>query len=237
MQTKFFKSSERGTKDIGWLKSRFTFSFSDYSNPSLSAFGTLVAFNHDIVEPGKGFGTHPHQNMEIVSIMLNGSMNHKDSMGYSTMVHKDYVQIMGAGKGLFHEEHNVGEDAVEFLQIWIQPKIQNTAPRYQQRFFPKEERKNKFTKIISGEEGLAHCWINQNAIFHLGYFESGFEEVHVFNPLNKAVFIYVIKGSMIASGTELSAGDAIGIWDTGDALLQGKTGAEFVLIETVINQK
>lgn len=237
MQTKFFKSSERGTKDIGWLKSRFTFSFSDYSNPSLSAFGTLVAFNHDIVEPGKGFGTHPHQNMEIVSIMLNGSMNHKDSMGYSTMVHKDYVQIMGAGKGLFHEEHNVGEDAVEFLQIWIQPKIQNTAPRYQQRFFPKEERKNKFTKIISGEEGLAHCWINQNAIFHLGYFESGFEKVHVFNPLNKAVFIYVIKGSMIASGTELSAGDAIGIWDTGDALLHGKTGAEFVLIETVINQK
>jgi hypothetical protein len=237
MQTKIFKSSDRGTKDIGWLKSRFSFSFSDYTNPSLSAFGTLVAFNHDVVQPGKGFGTHPHQNMEIVSIMLNGSMNHKDSMGYNTVVHKDYVQIMGAGKGLFHEEYNVGEDEVQFLQTWIQPKIQNTTPRYQQRFFPKEERKNKLTKIISGEEGLAHCWINQNTIFQLGYFETAFEQVYSFNPVNKAVFIYVINGTMIVEGAALETGDSIGIWETVDVLFESSTGAEFVLIETVINQK
>lgn len=91
MQTIIFKSSETGSKNIGWLKSRFTFSFSDYTNPSVSTFGTLVAFNHDIVQPGKGFGTHLHQNMEIVSIMLKGTMNHKDPMGYNTVVHKDYV--------------------------------------------------------------------------------------------------------------------------------------------------
>ena len=237
MQVKFFKSSERGTKDIGWLKSRFTFSFSDFANPSLSAFGTLVAFNHDIVHPGKGFGTHPHQNMEIISIMLNGSMNHKDSMGYNTVVHKDHVQIMGAGNGLFHEEYNIGEDEVHFLQIWIQPKIQGTAPRYQQRFFPKEERKNKLTKIISGEEGLAHCWINQNAIIHLGYFETEFEQSYSFNPVNKAIFIYLIKGEMEINGMGLSDGDSIGIWDTQKILMQSKSGGEFIIIETVINQK
>lgn len=237
MEAKLFKSSARGTKDIGWLKSRFSFSFSEFVNPSLSSFGTLMAFNDDIVKPGKGFGTHPHQNMEIISIMLDGSMNHKDSMGYNTVVHKDYVQIMGAGSGLFHEEYNVGEDDVNFLQIWVQPKVQNTTPRYQQRFFPKEQRKNKLTKIISNEEGLTHCWINQNTILQLGYFETGFQQSYSFNNLNRAVFVFVIDGKMNAGGTDLSEKDAVGIWDTANILLESKAGAEFLIIETVINQK
>lgn len=237
MQTKEFKSAERGIKDIGWLKSRFTLSFSDYTNPAASAFGTLNAFNDDIVQPGKGFGTHPHQNMEIISIMLNGSMNHKDSMGYNTVVHKDYVQIMGAGNGLFHEEYNVGEDDVNFLQIWIQPKLQNTTPRYQQRYSPKEARKNTLTTIISNEEGTAHCWINQNATLQLGYFDKRFELPYAFNPLNKAVFVFAINGEITVASIELSERDAIGVWDTGTILLASNTAAEFLLIETVINQK
>ena len=173
MKYKLFKSSERGTKDIGWLRSNFIFSFSDYYDPDKSAFGTLITFNDDFVQPGKGFGTHPHQNMEIISILLKGSMNHKDSMGYSTVMHEDYVQIMGAGSGLFHEEYNVGENEVNFLQIWIEPKIQNTRPRYQQRYFPKEKRVNQLVTVISHEEGLSHCWINQNSKILLGYFEEG----------------------------------------------------------------
>ncbi len=164
-------------------------------------------------------------------------MNHKDSMGYNTEVHKDYVQIMGAGSGLLHEEYNVGDDEVNFLQIWIQPKLQNTTPRYQQRNFPKEERKNTLTKIISNEEGTAHCWINQNAILQLGYFEDAFELPYSFNPVNRAVFIFVIKGKIKIAGTEVSERDSIGIWDTGNIILESNEAVEFLIIETVINQK
>src|SRR5450432_1703025 len=149
MKTQHFPASGRGTKDIGWLKSNFVFSFSDYYNPIASAFGTLVTFNDDIVEKGKGFGIHPHVNMEIISIMLQGKMNHKDTMGYSTEVEEGGVQIMSAGSGLKHEEYNIGEEEVSFLQIWIQPKLQNISPRYQQRSFPKAKRKNHLKTVVS----------------------------------------------------------------------------------------
>ncbi|HMP94248.1 MAG TPA: pirin family protein, partial [Phnomibacter sp.] len=170
MKHQFFKASERGVKDIGWLKSNFTFSFSSYANPLRNGFGLLRVFNDDYVEAGKGFGLHPHQNMEIISIMLQGSMNHKDSMGYSDVVHKDWVQIMSAGSGLRHEEYNVGNDEVNFLQIWIEPKLQNITPRYQRRHFDEANRKNKLVTVVSNEEGQAHCWINQNAKISIGYY-------------------------------------------------------------------
>jgi redox-sensitive bicupin YhaK (pirin superfamily) len=117
MQHTIFKAEERGIKDIGWLKSNFTFSFSSYANPLRNGFGLLKVFNDDFVEQGKGFGLHAHQNMEIISVLLNGKMNHKDSMGYSDVVEKEWVQIMSAGSGLKHEEYNVGDDEVNFLQI------------------------------------------------------------------------------------------------------------------------
>src|SRR5919199_395770 len=173
MQTKTFPAAERGVKNAGWLQSNFFFSFSDYYNPTASAFGTLVAFNDDFLQPGKGFGTHPHINMEIISVMLKGSMNHKDNMGYGNVVHEDWVQIMSAGSGLMHEEYNVGEGDVNFLQIWIQPKQQNIRPRYQWRHFPKEKRRNKLQTVVSFEEGLEHCWINQNTRLSLGLFDAG----------------------------------------------------------------
>src|SRR6476659_5470482 len=139
MQSKLFPKAENGTKDIGWLKSNFYFSFSDYYNPLKSAFGTLMAFNDDYIEPGKGFAIHPHINMEIISVLLAGKMNHIDSLGYSTVIEEGGVQIMSAGSGLKHEEYNVGTDEVNFLQIWIQPKLQNISPRYQQRSFPRNK--------------------------------------------------------------------------------------------------
>src|ERR1700759_5452352 len=119
MQTFYFAAADKGIKDIGWLKSNFYFSFSDYCNPIKSAFGTLITFNDDYVQPGKGFGIHPHVNMEIISILLQGKMNHKDTLGYSTVVEPGGVQIMSAGSGLRHEEYNIGDDEVNFLQIWI----------------------------------------------------------------------------------------------------------------------
>jgi redox-sensitive bicupin YhaK (pirin superfamily) len=237
MQTQFFPSSERGKKDIGWLRSNFVFSFSDYSNPVRSAFGSLVAFNDDYVDAGKGFGLHPHINMEIISVMLKGSMNHKDSMGYSSVVSEDSVQIMSAGSGLRHEEYNVGTDTVNFLQIWIEPKLQNVLPRYQSRQFPKEKRRNQLTTILSSEEGQAHCWINQNARLSLGLFTAGQTVPYSFNPTNKCLFIFNIGGEIKIAGQTLKTRDAIGIWDSGEVALEILRDSEFLVIETVINQK
>ncbi|HTQ65106.1 MAG TPA: pirin family protein [Puia sp.] len=237
MQSVYFPAAERGTKNIGWLKSNFTFSFSNYYNPTKSAFGTLITFNDDFVEPGKGFGIHPHVNMEIISILLKGKMNHKDTMGYSTVIGEGGVQIMSAGSGLRHEEYNISEEEVNFLQIWIEPKLDNIAPRYQQRHFPKEKRKNKLVTIVSGEEGFDHCWINQNAKLSLGYFDSGNLIEYAFNPENKCLFVFAITGSITANNQALKRRDAIGIWGTGNVSISCKEETEFLIIETVVNQK
>lgn len=232
-----FPAAEKGTKDIGWLKSNFYFSFSDYFNPLKSAFGTLVAFNDDYILPGKGFGVHPHINMEIISIMLAGKMNHKDSMGYSTEIGEGGVQIMSAGAGLRHEEYNIGEDVVNFLQIWIQPKQQNILPRYQQRSFPRETRKNQLKLIVSSEEGLEHCWINQNAKLSLGYFDKNEQVSYSMNPVNKCLFIFLIEGHLTISSENLSTRDAVGIWETADIEIQVNEASHFLIIETAVNQK
>ncbi|MEP7375148.1 MAG: pirin family protein [Chitinophagaceae bacterium] len=237
MQAKYFPAAERGIKDGGWLKSNFFFSFSDYADPVKSAFGTLVAFNDDFVEAGKGFGIHPHINMEIISVMLKGKMNHKDSMGYSTTVEEGGVQIMSAGSGLRHEEYNVGEEEVNFLQIWIQPKLQNIIPRYQQRSFPKDKRKNQLKTIVSSEEGQAHCWINQNGKLSLGYFEKGKEITYNFNPLNKCVFIFLMEGDVSVNATDLHQRDGFGIWNTDSISITCKEVSHFLIIETPVNQK
>ncbi|HMH23761.1 MAG TPA: pirin family protein [Puia sp.] len=237
MKIVLFPASERGKKDIGWLQSNFFFSFSDYTDPVKSAFGTLMAFNDDYLQVGKGFGTHPHVNMEIISVLLKGKMNHKDSMGYSTTVEEGGVQIMSAGSGLRHEEYNIGDEPVNFLQIWIQPKLQNIAPRYQQRSFPRAGRKNRLTTIISHEEGQVHCWINQNAKLSLGWFDKGQDIGYSFNSTNKCLFIFLIEGSIRVHETDLHEKDGAGIWDTDRVSIHCKEGSEFLIIETPVNQK
>ncbi len=237
MKSQVFRKSERGIKDIGWLKSNFYFSFSDYYNPLKSAFGTLITFNDDYVQPGKGFGIHPHVNMEIISVLLQGKMNHIDTLGYKTVIEEGGVQIMSAGSGLKHEEYNIGEDEVNFLQIWIQPKLQDISPRYQQRSFPKEKRINQLKTIVSNEEGLEHCWINQNAKLSLGYFDTAQEVVYTFRSVNKCLFIFVIEGKIRADGTDLDTRDAIGIWETENVPLHCEAGAHILIIETPVNQK
>jgi len=237
MKIQLFPANDRGVKDIGWLKSNFFFSFSDYGNPMRSAFGTIQAFNDDYVETGKGFGIHPHVNMEIISILLQGTMNHKDTMGYSTEITAPAVQIMSAGSGLRHEEYNIGNDEVNFLQIWISPKLQNIAPRYQQRSFPKEKRINKLVTVVSNEEGLQHCWINQNTKISLGYYEQPESLTYTFQPQNKCLFIFLISGSLRVQDQGLQPRDAIGIWETGEVSLKCADKTEFVIIETPINQK
>lgn len=236
MQHIIHRASERGTKDIGWLISKFSFSFSSYYNPLKSGFGLLKTFNDDIVKPGGGFGLHPHVNMEIISVLLAGKMNHKDSMGYSDVVEEDWVQIMSAGTGLRHEEYNVGDDDVNFLQIWIEPKQQNIAPRYQRRSFPKEKRKNKLQTIVSNEEGQEHCWINQNAKLSLGCFDAGETIEYSFNPLNKCVYVFVMQGSLQANNETIGKRDGIGFWETGSITLLTEQESDFIVIEVPINQ-
>lgn len=235
MQHTIFKANERGIKDIGWLKSNFTFSFSSYANPLRNGFGLLKVFNDDFVEQGKGFGLHAHQNMEIISVLLNGKMNHKDSMGYSDVVEKDWVQIMSAGSGLRHEEYNVGDDEVNFLQIWVEPKLQNINPRYQRRHFAKSKRINKLQTIVSNEEGLEHCWINQNAKLSLGYFTEKTTLTYSLNPTNKCVFVFIIEGKGNICGQNINKRDAIGIWETDTIELDIEQDTEFIVIEVPIN--
>ena len=235
MQHILYPTAERGTKDIGWLISKFSFSFSSYQNPVRKNFGLLHTFNDDVVKPGGGFGLHPHTNMEIISIMLQGKMNHKDTMGYSEVVEKDWVQIMSAGTGLRHEEHNIGEEEVQFLQIWIEPKLQNISPRYQKRHFPEEKRKNKLQTIISNEEGVDHCWINQNAKLALGWFEAGKTVQYTLNPSNKAVYLFVLEGELSIDGKAIRKRDAMGIWDRDLINLQIEQESRFVVIEVPIN--
>ncbi|KUG05958.1 pirin family protein [Solirubrum puertoriconensis] len=235
MKTQRFAAAERGLKDIGWLQSNFTFSFSSYANPARSGFGLLRVFNDDFVKPGNGFGIHPHQNMEIISVMLAGRMNHIDTLGYKEVVEQDWVQIMSAGAGLRHEEHNVGDDEVNFLQIWIEPKLQNISPRYQRRQFPREQRRNKLTTVVSNEEGQAHCWINQNAKLSLGYFDAGQTLTYSLNPLNKCLFLFVIEGELRVAGEPLPKREALGIWETDSLAIECTSESQFLLIEVPVN--
>jgi quercetin 2,3-dioxygenase len=235
MKFKLFPASERGIKDLGWLKSNFNFSFSSYRNPERNGFGLLKVFNDDFVESGKGFGLHPHVNMEIISVMLAGKMNHIDSMGYKEIVEQDFVQIMSAGAGLRHEEYNVGNDEVNFLQIWIEPKLQNINPRYQKRYFPEEKRKNSLQTIVSNEEGTEHCWINQNAKLSLGFFEANQSVNYHLNSTNKAVFIFVMDGVLAVQNQSINKRNAIGFWETEKIAIEIKSEARFIIIEVPIN--
>ncbi|MCW3106128.1 MAG: pirin family protein [Segetibacter sp.] len=168
--------------------------------------------------------------------MVQGKMNHKDTLGYTEVVEKDWVQIMSAGSGLRHEEYNVGDEDVRFLQIWIEPKLQNITPRYQKRFFNKDKRKNKLQIIVSSEEGAEHCWINQNAKLSLGWFEEGQALEYSLNPTNKCVYIFVLEGTVEIDNEVIGKRDGMGVWETGSFEIKAKQETEFIIIETPINQ-
>ncbi|MDB5191247.1 MAG: pirin family protein [Segetibacter sp.] len=235
MQSIIHRAGDRGVKDIGWLVSHLSFAFSSYQNPVNRGFGLLKVLNDDSVEKGGGFGLHAHTNMEIISIMLKGKMNHKDSLGYSEVVEEGGVQIMSAGSGLRHEEYNVGNEEVQFLQIWIEPKLQNIQPRYQKRSFPKEKRKNKLQVVVSNKEGVQHCWINQNATLTLGYFETPQKITYTFEPENKCVYVFVLEGQLTINGEQLNRRDAMGVWQTNINTIVSAEETEFLVIEVPIN--
>ncbi|MDR7211861.1 pirin family protein [Flavobacterium piscis] len=209
------KSDSRGIANHGWLESRHTFSFANYNNPERMHFGVLRVLNDDKVAAGKGFGTHPHDNMEIISIPLEGDLEHKDSMGNTTIIKNGDVQVMSAGTGIFHSEYNKNDNQlVKFLQIWIYPNKKNVNPRYDQITLNKEERKNKFQQILSPNPNDAGVWIHQDAWFHIGNFDKGAISNYTIKKPGNGVYAFLIKGTATIEQQTLEARDGFGIWNT-----------------------
>lgn len=183
------KADTRGDANYGWLHSKHTFSFANYHNPERMHFGVLRVLNDDTVSGGMGFGTHPHENMEIISIPLEGDLEHKDSMGNTTVIRNGDIQVMSAGTGIYHSEYNKNkEQQVKFLQIWVLPNQRNVEPRYDQITLNPEDRKNKLQQILSPNPDDEGVWIYQNAWFHLGNFDKGFTTGYTFTM--GCIFLY-----------------------------------------------
>ena len=215
MNSVIHKAGSRGFANHGWLQSYHSFSFANYYNPERVHFGTLRVLNDDSVAAGMGFGTHPHDNMEIISIPLEGDLQHKDSMGNVAVIKNGDVQVMSAGTGISHSEMNKNTDkAVKFLQIWVFPKEKDVTPRYGQITLNADDRKNKFQQIVSPNQNDAGTWINQDAWFHLGKFDQGQSVNYELKQKGNGVYVFVLSGDVAVDGTELNKRDAIGVWDT-----------------------
>ncbi len=208
------KSDSRGKADHGWLVSNHTFSFANYHNPERMHFGVLRVLNDDQVEAGRGFGTHPHDNMEIISIPLEGDLEHKDSMGNTAVIRSEDIQVMSAGTGIMHSEFNKNDDQrVKFLQIWVYPNKRNVTPRYDQITLDKTKSKNKFQQILSPNPDDEGVWIHQDAWFHLGNFEKNTKTAYQVKKNGNGVYAFIIKGSAEIEGQALAERDGFGVWN------------------------
>ena len=208
------KAETRGHANHGWLNSYHTFSFANYYNPERMHFGVLRVLNDDTVESGKGFGTHPHDNMEIISIPLEGDLEHKDSMGNVAVIKNGDVQVMSAGRGITHSEYNRNKNSlVKFLQIWVFPNKKNVEPRYDQISLKAEDRKNKLQQILSPKADDAGVWIHQNAWFHLGTFDKGVNVTYDLKDKTNGVYAFILNGEFNINGQYLNLRDGYGIWD------------------------
>lgn len=232
MNTVLHKAETRGHANHGWLNSHHTFSFANYHNPERMHFGVLRVLNDDTVQAGMGFGTHPHSNMEIVSIPLEGDLEHKDSMGNTTVIRQGDVQVMSAGTGVAHSEYNKNSDAeVKFLQIWMFPKKQNVTPRYDQISIREIEKDNAFYQILSPNQGDQGVWVHQDSWFSLGKFEAGKSDTYTLNKAGNGVYVFVLDGNIEIDGQKLSKRDGLGVWDTAAITVQSDTDSRVLLME------
>jgi quercetin 2,3-dioxygenase len=226
------KAETRGDANHGWLHSRHTFSFADYYDPDRVHFGMLRVLNDDTVQAGMGFGTHPHDNMEIISIPLEGDLEHKDSMGNISVIKHGDVQVMSAGSGITHSEYNKNKDKpVKFLQIWVFPDRRNVEPRYDQITLNVSDRHNRFQQILSPHPEDEGVWIYQNAWFHLGNFDKGFSADYQIKEKGNGVYVFILNGAVTINGQELKARDGFGIWDIDKLFVSADSDAEFLLME------
>lgn len=227
------KAATRGHANHGWLDSYHSFSFANYYNPERMNFGALRVLNDDRIDPGMGFGKHPHDNMEIISIPLMGDLEHKDSMGNVAVIKAGDVQVMSAGTGITHSEYNKNTDrAGKFLQIWVIPNERNAKPRYDQITLNLQERHNRLQQIVSPNPKEEGVWIHQNAWFHLGNFDKDLEvDYHLKLPGN-GVYAFVIKGQFTIENINLDTKDGLGITDTiGLTIKSDSQDSEILLME------
>jgi redox-sensitive bicupin YhaK (pirin superfamily) len=227
------KAADRGHADHGWLKANFSFSFANWYDPDRMHFGVLRVLNDDIIGAGKGFGTHPHDNMEIITIPLKGALQHKDSMGNTSIINAGDIQVMSAGTGILHSEFNPNADQdANTLQIWLFPKERRVTPRYQQLTLDPTERVNRFQQILSPNADDAGVWIHQDAWFHIGKFDAGSTAEYVVKRKGNGVYAFIIEGDATINGNGLGKRDGLGIWDlTKLDINVGANGAEILLMD------
>ena len=227
------KAETRGHANHGWLDSHHTFSFANYYNPERMGFGTLRVLNDDRVDPGMGFGNHPHDNMEIISIPLSGDLEHKDSMGNVAVIKSGDIQVMSAGTGITHSEYNKNTDRVcKFLQIWVIPNQRNVKPRYDQITLDTEELHNKLQQIVSPYQDDEGVWIHQNAWFHLGNFDKDIEVQYHVKLAGNGVYVFVINGQFTIENLNLNTRDGLGITEaTSITIKSGSQDSEILLME------
>jgi quercetin 2,3-dioxygenase len=231
MQTIFHKATERGHANHGWLDSYHSFSFAGFYAPAKINFGALRVLNDDTVEGGYGFGKHPHDNMEIVSIPLSGDLKHEDSTGRKEVIRQGDVQIMSAGSGIAHSEMNANKDkVVKFLQVWVIPKERNITPRYEQKTFRQEDRLNKLQEVVAPNDPAA-VYIHQDAWFLLGDFQEGFTTGYTVNKTGNGVYAFVLEGEATINGHKLGKRDALGVWETETLEIKADTATQLLLIE------
>ena len=237
MQIKIQRASERGNANFGWLNSNHSFSFGNFYDATKMNFGALRVLNDDVVTGGHGFGAHPHDNMEIVSIPLKGSLAHKDSTGTDGIIQTGDVQIMSAGTGIQHSEFNASKtDEVNFLQIWIMPKDKNIKPRYEQKTFDIADRKNKLQIVVSPDENAGSVWINQDAVFSLAHADKDSAITYKNKFSGNGVYLFVIEGETEVNGETLHKRDAMEISDADEFEIQVNADADILAIEVPLLQ-
>jgi redox-sensitive bicupin YhaK (pirin superfamily) len=236
MKTILFKAADRGTADYGWLKPNYYFSFAQYYDNTKVHFGLLRVLNDDFIGGGGSFPTHPHDNMEIVTIPFTGAVKHKDSTGGEGIIQAGDIQIMSAGTGVQHSEANASAtEPVTLFQVWIFPKERNIIPRYDQKTFDVTERANKWQTVVSPINADSALWINQDARFSLTNLQAG-AAINYTNAFKKnGVFLVVINGTVEINGQQLNKRDALGISETENFTVKALEDAELLAIEIPMN--
>ena len=232
MKTVLHRATTRGHANHGWLNSHHTFSFANYYNPERTNFGVLRVLNDDVVSAGRGFGTHSHDNMEIISSPLDGNLEHQDSIGNKAVIKQGDVQVMSAGTGVFHSEKNESDsDSVKFLQIWMFPNQRNVTPRYDQVTLKDTNLKNEFSQILSPNQDDEGVWVHQNAWFHLGELENGKSTTYHIKDAKNGVYAFVLEGEVTIEGQQLGKRDGFGIWDTNAIKVEANSDAKVLLMD------
>ena len=230
--TVIHKANTRGHADHGWLNAYHSFSFGSWHNPDRVQFGTLRVLNDDTVAAGMGFGEHGHDNMEIITIPLEGDLAHKDSMGNAETIKTGDVQVMSAGTGIRHSEFNPNHDKrTKLFQIWLFPRTQNVTPRYQQITLDKLKQKNDFAQILSPNQEDEGVWIHQDAWFYLSDFDADFSKKLTLKKEGNGFYIINIEGEIEVGGEKLEKRDAIGIWETSKIEIKANSDAKFLVME------